>query len=85
MTCAGGLNDSKYCNEAVDALLNEARQSTDLAVRKAKYDEAGAILAAELPIIYLYHQTWLWATKAGITGFVPYPDGMIRLAGVKAE
>jgi len=82
-TCGGGLNDSKFCSEAVDALLNEARTSTDLAVRKAKYDAAGAILAEELPIIYLYHQTWLWAMKAGVSGFVPYPDGMIRLAGVK--
>ena len=85
VTCKGGLNDSKFCNDKVDALLNEARTSTDPAVRKAKYDEAGKILAEELPIIYLYHQTWLWAMKAGISGFVPYPDGMIRLAGVKAE
>lgn len=85
VTCGGGLNDSKYCNEAVDALLNEARTSTDTAARKAKYDEAGRILAADLPIIYLYHQTWLWAARAGVSGFVPYPDGMIRLAGVKLD
>ncbi|HSF63205.1 MAG TPA: ABC transporter substrate-binding protein [Paracoccaceae bacterium] len=83
VTCGGGLNDAKFCNETVDALLNEARTSTDPAVRKAKYDEAGKILAEELPIIYLYHQTWLWAMDSKIEGFVPYPDGMIRLAGVK--
>lgn len=86
VTCGGGLNDGKYCNEAVDALLNEARSSTDPAVRKARYDAAGKILAEDLPIIYLYHQTWLWALDARVEGFVPYPDGMIRLAGVsKAE
>ena len=85
VTCKGGLNDSKYCNDKVEALLNEARQATDTAVRKAKYDEAGKILAADLPIIYLYHQTWLWAMSSKVSGFKPYPDGMIRLAGVKVE
>lgn len=82
MTCAGGLNDSKYCSEEVDNLLNEARLSTDPADRKASYDAANAILREELPIIYLYHQTWLWGLSNAIDGFVAYPDGMIRLAGV---
>jgi peptide/nickel transport system substrate-binding protein len=82
MTCAGGINDSKYCNPAVDDLLNKARTSTDTAARKADYDAALAILAEDMPIIYLYHQTWLWAMSDKLTGFVPYPDGMIRLPGV---
>jgi peptide/nickel transport system substrate-binding protein len=85
MTCAGGLNDSKYCSEEVDALLNAARTSTDPVERKAKYDAANAILSEELPIIYLYHQTWLWAMSSKIKGFTAYPDGMIRLSGVMAE
>lgn len=82
VTCKGGLNDSKFCSEEVDALLNAARTSTDPAERKAKYDAAGKILGAELPIIYLYHQTWLWALSDKLKGFTAYPDGMIRLAGV---
>jgi peptide/nickel transport system substrate-binding protein len=85
VTCEGGLNDSKFCNEEVDRLLNAARTTNDMDERRAIYAEAQNILMDELPIIYLYHQTWLWAMKAGISGFVPYPDGMIRLAGVKVE
>jgi peptide/nickel transport system substrate-binding protein len=85
MTCAGGLNDSKFCSEEVDTLLNEARLSTDTAERKAKYDAANAILREELPIIYLYHQTWLWAMSNKVQGFEAYPDGMIRLSGVTME
>ena len=85
MTCAGGLNDSKYCSEEIDALLNKARTSTDMAERKASYDAANAILREELPIIYLYHQTWLWAMSNKIKGFTAYPDGMIRLSGVTME
>ncbi|AJD45331.1 ABC transporter substrate-binding protein [Rhizobium sp. SEMIA 4085] len=83
ITCKGGINDTKYCNPDVDKLLNEARASTDNAVRKQKYDAAAGILNEDLPIIYLGHQSWIWALHKNITGFVPSPDGMIRLAGVK--
>ena len=85
VTCKGGLNDMKYCNPEVDRLLNEARLTTDNAVRKQKYDAANAILSQDLPIIYIGHQSWIWAYKKSITGFVPSPDGMIRLVGVKKE
>jgi peptide/nickel transport system substrate-binding protein len=85
MTCAGGLNDSKFCSEEIDALLNKARTSTDAAERKASYDAANAILREELPIIYLYHQTWLWAMSNKVKGFTAYPDGMIRLSGATIE
>lgn len=85
VTCAGGLNDSKFCNEEVDRLLNAARTSTDPAVRKQSYDAAAKILNDELPIIYLYHQTWIWALSNKVKGFTAYPDGMIRLAGVTLE
>lgn len=83
ITCKGGINDVKYCNPEVDRLLNEARQSTDDAARKQKYDAAAAILNDDLPIIYLGHQAWIWALNKNVTGFVPSPDGMIRLVGVK--
>jgi peptide/nickel transport system substrate-binding protein len=83
ITCKGGINDTKYCNSQVDTLLNEARASTDDAVRKQKYDAAAVILNDDLPIVYLGHQAWIWALRKNVTGFVPAPDGMIRLAGVK--
>ena len=82
MTTDGGINDSKYSNPDVDRLLNEARQTNDTAERQALYAEARAILNEDLPIVYLYHDTWLWALDAAIEGFTPYPDGMIRLEGV---
>jgi peptide/nickel transport system substrate-binding protein len=83
ITCKGGINDSKYCNPEVDKLLNDARASTDEAVRKQKYDAASVILNEDMPIIYLGHQSWIWAYKKNVTGFLPNPDGMIRLQGVK--
>lgn len=85
MTSDGGINDSKFSNPEVDELLNRARKSNDQDVRRESYTAARAILNEELPIVYLYHQTWIWALDSDITGFTPYPDGMIRLAGMKKE
>lgn len=82
VTCKGGLNDMKYCDPKVDALLDDARRSIDPKVRKVKYDAAAEILDQDLPLIYLGHPAWLWALNKKVTGFVPYPDGMIRLSGV---
>jgi peptide/nickel transport system substrate-binding protein len=83
ITCKGGINDTKYCNPKVDELLNEARASTDEAVRKEKYDAASVILNDDMPIIYLGHQSWIWAMKKSVSGFTASPDGMIRLVGMK--
>ncbi|MFN4168308.1 MAG: ABC transporter substrate-binding protein, partial [Pannonibacter phragmitetus] len=85
ISCNGGINDTKYCNPEVDRLLNEARASTDDAVRKEKYDAASVILNDDMPIIYLGHQSWIWAMQKNVTGFVASPDGMIRLTGLKKE
>ncbi len=83
VTCKGGLNDGKYCNAEVDKILNEARIVNDEAKRKQLYDSAQEILKDELPIIYLYYQPWPFAHTKKLEGFKPYPDGMIRLKGVK--
>ena len=82
MTTGGGINDSKYSNESMDQFLNDARLSTDPAVRRESYNAAIALQQEDFPIIYLYHQVWIWALDASMQGFTPYPDGMIRLHGV---
>lgn len=83
VTCKGSLNDGKYCNEKVDQLLNEGRTTVDAAKRKEAYSAANNIMKEELPIIYLYYQTWPYAYSKKIKGFTLYPDGMIRLKGMK--
>ncbi|MGP9766457.1 ABC transporter substrate-binding protein [Halomonas sp. AOP13-D3-9] len=82
VTTDGGINDSGYSNADVDRLLNEARRSTDVETRKESYHAAGDILNEDLPLVYLYHEVWLWAYASSVEGFTPYPDGMIRLEGV---
>lgn len=83
VTCGGGINDSKYCNEEIDRLLNEARTVADAEERKRLYAQAAEILQEDLPIIYLYHEARLYGLDDAIEGFTAHPDGMIRLEGVK--
>ncbi|WOI55901.1 ABC transporter substrate-binding protein [Palleronia sp. LCG004] len=79
----GGLNDSGFGTEEVDALLAQARETSDREERKALYDQVQAIANDELPIVYLYHRAWVYALDDAIEGFVPYPDGIIRLEGIR--
>jgi peptide/nickel transport system substrate-binding protein len=85
VTTGGNINDAHYSNSEVDRLLNAARSTTDTDERMSLYAQARAILADEAPLLYLYHPTWLWAMRSELTGFVPYPDGRIRLEGVRFE
>lgn len=82
MTTGGGINDSGFSHPDMDRLLDEARRSNDPAVRKESYDAAIALQQEEMPLAYLYHPVWIWALDSDVEGFVPYPDGMIRLQGV---
>ncbi len=83
VTCKGSLNDGKYCNVEVDRLLNEARETGDQPERLPLYDAAQKQLNADLPVIYLFSEPRIFAMTSKLQGFVPHPDGMIRLDNVK--
>ena len=82
-TCKGAQNDSHYCNPAMDALLTKARQTPDPAERKKLYDQATEHLMRDLPRLILWHRRVFTGFSAKVTGFTPYPDGIIRLRGLK--
>jgi peptide/nickel transport system substrate-binding protein len=82
-TCKGAQNDSHYCNADVDALLTKARQVPDPAERKKLYDQATEIMMRDIPRLLLWHRRVFTAYTAKLTGFTPYPDGIIRLRGLK--
>ena len=78
-TCNGAQNDSKYCNQDVDALLTKARHVADTGERKKLYDQVTEILLRDLPRIHLWHRRVFTGLSARVQGFTPYPDGIIRL------
>lgn len=83
LQCDGFLNRGKWCNAAFGRLLAEARSVTDVGKRQALYRQAADIWMADRPHIVLYHYRWLWAARANVQGFVPHPDGLIRVQGVR--
>jgi peptide/nickel transport system substrate-binding protein len=83
LTCKAAGNDGHYCNPNFDKLLDAARATTDLERRKTLYAKATRLLLDERPMIYLYHQNWLYGLSAKLTGFTPVPDGLIRLRDTK--
>jgi peptide/nickel transport system substrate-binding protein len=85
VTCKGVFNDGHYCNETVDKGLTAARTVGDLPDRQKHYAAAAEQLLTDLPIIYLYHNRWIYAYTAKLTGFTPYPDGLIRPQGLTMQ
>jgi peptide/nickel transport system substrate-binding protein len=79
----GQANDvGKYCNKQFDDLLQQGRAVADPAKRKAIYDKAIAVLMQDMPAVFLYNPSTIYAMKAGLDGFKPYSDGIVRLDGV---
>ncbi|ANN68070.1 ABC transporter substrate-binding protein [Bordetella bronchialis] len=78
----GSLNDGKFSNAEADKLLNEARAEPDESKRKALYGKVMEIMHDEDPIVYLFYLPWTFGVQKKVQGFVPYPDGLIRLKGV---
>jgi len=81
--CKQPLNYAGYCNQEVDALLNQSRTEKDTAKRKKYFDQVAAKVNADRPIIYLYHRNWLWAYNNKLQGVKNIPDGLIRTKGLK--
>ncbi|HTI79656.1 MAG TPA: ABC transporter substrate-binding protein [Acetobacteraceae bacterium] len=78
-----GNNVSHYSNPTVDALLDAARGSTDLAKRKTEYAKVWEQVQQDLPVMYLYNPRNIMAMSVKVKGFRPVPDGMIRLQGLE--
>jgi peptide/nickel transport system substrate-binding protein len=79
--CGGSLNATLACDEKVDALLNKAREITDVGQRRALYREAIDLIGARRNTIYLFHPNYLVAFPKNFRGYKAVPDGLIRVKG----
>lgn len=82
-SCKGGQNFNRYCNPELDRVLDAARAEGDVDRRKALYVQADTILRADLPTLPIYHPKWFFAARKSVTGLEVYPDGLLRLQGMK--
>ncbi len=81
-TCGGSLNESNVCDEAIDALLNKAREVSDVKERVELYRQAVEKAGQRRNILYLYHTNYILAFPKALKGYKAVPDGLIRLKGV---
>ncbi|HWO92411.1 MAG TPA: ABC transporter substrate-binding protein [Methylomirabilota bacterium] len=78
---SGSLNTTHACDERIDALLNKAREVTDLNQRRALYREAIDLFTARRNLIYIYHLNYIVAFPKNLKGYKAVPDGLIRIKG----
>jgi peptide/nickel transport system substrate-binding protein len=78
-------NVGGYSNPEVDKALDDARLVSDPAKRKAIYEKAAKILLDEGSIIYFIHRKVLIAQTTKVQGFVPVPDGLVRVVGLRLK
>jgi peptide/nickel transport system substrate-binding protein len=83
--CKGPINFGAYCNAAVDREIDAARTTEDPEARAAIYAKITAQVATDRPMLYLYHRRWIYAYNKKLTGFTPYPDGLIRPQGLRLQ
>ena len=70
--CAGGAkNYMRYCDPAVDRLEAEAASEPDRAKRQAAYEEIDRRVARDVPIVYLFNPTYIYAYAPRLAGFAP--------------
>jgi peptide/nickel transport system substrate-binding protein len=82
LACDSFQNFGKYCAPKFQDLLTRAASETDLAKRQALYRQVVATYVEDRPMLFLYHVAYIFAHVAGLKGFTPVPDGMIRLQGM---
>lgn len=78
----GTLNDGRYSNPQVDEWLTQARLHNDQAQRQPLYNQVVTQLQSDMPIAYLYFEPRIFGMNKKVQGFIPYPDGIVRLAGL---
>ena len=78
-------NDGDYSNAAFDTLLQEAAAETDAAASNTKYQEAEALLAADMPSIPMWYgkTTMGWSDK--VTGVKITAFGTIDFSSVSLK
>ena len=70
------LGSDGYSNTDLDALLDQARQSSDLDERATLYRQACEVIAEDCPKVVICNVNEEWVLNAGLEGFYPSPQRM---------
>ena len=78
----GGFNSGYYSNPEVDALLEQARVSTDQAERADLYRQVQAIVYEDAPWAFIANWQQNAVSTADVSGFALQPSFLLELDGV---
>ena len=81
----GTFNFGHWSNAEADAAMDEARTVSDLAARRALYARLWTVEQKEMPLVYLWTAKNIVGLRADLHGFIPVPDGLIRLRGMTRD
>ena len=70
-------------DQVIAQAMMAAARTVDPAKRKSAWKALADQVLKDRPGIYILHRKLLWAYSQKITGFVPYPDGLVRFTGLK--
>ena len=69
--CGGASNYMHWCDPQVERLERAALSATDDATRKRLYGRIGRIVAAAVPVLYLFNADYIYAYRKRLHGFAP--------------
>ncbi|MNM16329.1 putative D,D-dipeptide-binding periplasmic protein DdpA precursor [compost metagenome] len=78
MYSKGSSNYHNYSNAEVDKLWEQAGAEADAAKRTELYQKAQEIITTEAPWSYLYEYNRIVGMSAKVSGYIYYPDEVIR-------
>src|SRR5699024_1468056 len=78
-------NRTRYVNEEVDALLDDARTETDEETRMQLYEDAQQIIVDEAPLVPIYHSVLLAGLQENLSGYYQYPNSFPYLKDLTKE
>ena len=71
IACDGTANYMRYCNRAVDRLEQDAATKLRQSERRADYVAIDRIVATDVPVIYLFNASYVYAYDKRLRGFSP--------------
>lgn len=78
-----GENYFNYSNPEVDQLLSDYQSEQDEAVRTQIVQQIQAILAEEVPALYIQDPISLYVTQSDVEGFTTYPIDIYEMKNVR--
>ncbi len=80
----GTFNAGRYSNPKLDALIDAIRVEGNLDKRRALIGEAQRLLAADLPMVPMYHRTLAWGMRPNVS-LVHWPNDVLELRWVQVD